>query len=204
MKFHVISAFFLVVAVAVTNVAVFFSIFICREAGNSHKCHTSLLESSSITTEDEFHAQFENYQLWMDIYANLTQHEVTLVVQNNTIVDDTFFFTLKSPQGIFDCQEIDKDVPLNKTTQHKLKCLAYGYFEFWGADYRFLFVHADTFTVEYRQTNRIQITLETAFNSFFDLMISTEKACSKFHKHFVFSNATTQEQCDDDLLVAKQ
>jgi hypothetical protein len=168
-----------------------------REASRSHLCQTSW---NTPLNEQEFDALFENHQMWIDIYTNLTQNEVTLILHpqgGNSRNKEQSLFSLKSPHGIFDCHPISAPAAEDTDStsrKYGIKCFAYGFFLFRGVLYRSLFVHADELTVEYyrRNTNnelnmehpRILVALETSFNVVFDMLVSTEKACAKFNKHY--------------------
>jgi len=186
MKKYFLHAFAAVLVSATT------SILLSREGRNHHVCPTATVEfpDKGLDTPSAYR------EFWRDVYSNLTQDEVTVVVLDGVSVrvSQQVDFLLKSPRGMFDCSSptsslsaLGTNVKEGRwTTYYKLTCRSYGYATLLGKDVRYLFVHSDTWTIYHSgESNQGQITLNMTFNAVFDRMISTDAACEKFHRAFL-------------------
>lgn len=166
------------------------SAFLSREAENHHVTPPATMPVPKATFGDAFSRK----EFWKEVYANLTQSQVTIILPrngNNNNTDDRF--SLKSPRGIFDCVDL-----WHSQTNHPnddrivaLSCRSYGYISVLGTHIRYLFVHSDLWTMQKVSRKRharmmmIRLTLNTTFNSAFDRMLTHDKACLKFRRAFL-------------------
>ena len=152
-----------------------------RESTKSHSCGSTSWETA--LSLEEFHSLFQDDQMWVDFYSNLTKSRAVTVESRQEYASK--YFSVISPLGIFDCHVTEQPDRAYQAT-----CFAYGYLSIFGVSYRFLFVHKDEIAIWYNEEEgTIVLSYSMTFNKVFNLLISTEKACSKFHKHFARKDA---------------
>ncbi len=146
-----------------------------RESTESHSCGTKSWKT--VLSLDEFHSLFQDDQMLIDFYSTLTEGRVTVASRQDGS-------SIISPLGVFDCHHVEEQP--DRARERRSTCFAYGYLSISGVPYRFLFVHKDEIAFSYKEEEGIiEVSYNMTFNKVFDLLISTEKACSKFHKHFI-------------------
>ena len=169
-----------------------------RQGEHHHVTPTATIQ---VSLKETFKDASSRREFWKEIYSNLTQSEVTILLpkaknkKNKNTNDDKF--SLKSPRGVFDCVDVwnknQEDHDDDATTA--LQCLSYGYMSVLGRNIRYLFVHSDLWTINNKKVVRgrnkkrrdemIRLTLNTTFNSVFDRMLTHEAACKKFRRAFL-------------------
>lgn len=145
--------------------------FLWRESSRTHSCGTISLEASF--PSKDFDSHFPQYLA--EFYSSMTESDVHLVSGNSQ-----HKFSMTSPMGVFDCTE----QPTGAYRHYRFQCFAYGYLSLSkNSFFRFVFVHKDDIAVEYSDgEQRMELSLNMTFNTVFDLMLTTDEACTKFQK----------------------